>query len=104
MRALYLNQWTEFADMVGSFWNVSLTGAEYRSDTAPYANQPYWLKEKAQMTKALADPELQGIEVLLASYVEGSDCGDAFVLFRKDEKLYEVNASHCSCYGGLSYC
>ena len=25
--------------------------------------------------------------------------GYAFVLFRKDAKLYEVNDYHCSCYG-----
>ena len=40
--------------------------------------------------------------ILLASYGstsdEGSDCC-AFVLFRRDGKLWEVNGSHCSCYG-----
>lgn len=44
----------------------------------------------------LADPP--PVEILLASY----DCwgygGDAFVLFRKDGALFEVNATHCSCY------
>lgn len=42
---------------------------------------------------------LDGLEILHAHY----DCenyeGNAFVLYRKDGKLYEVNASHCSCYG-----
>lgn len=39
------------------------------------------------------------IEILVASYGEQSYEGDAFVLFRQDGKLYEVNGSHCSCYG-----
>lgn len=38
-------------------------------------------------------------EVLLASYRTGSYEGEAFVLFARGGKLYEVNASHCSCYG-----
>ena len=37
--------------------------------------------------------------VLFASYGGGDYEGDAFVLYRKDDGLYEVDASHCSCYG-----
>jgi len=47
----------------------------------------------------VADSEREGIDILFAWY----DCppyeGHAFVLFRKDGKLYEVNGSHCSCFG-----
>ncbi len=39
------------------------------------------------------------IEILFASYGGGSYEGDAFLLYRQDGKLYEVNGSHCSCYG-----
>lgn len=42
---------------------------------------------------------LDGAEVIVAIYDLGSYEGDAFVLFRKDGKLFEVNAGHCSCYG-----
>jgi hypothetical protein len=38
-------------------------------------------------------------EVLLASYTYESYSGSAFVLIKKDGMLYEVNGSHCSCYG-----
>lgn len=38
-------------------------------------------------------------EILLAWYGYGSYCGDSFVLYRQSGKLYEVNGSHCSCYG-----
>jgi len=43
--------------------------------------------------------ELDDIEILFASYTYECYEGDAFVLFRKDGKLFEVNAGHCSCYG-----
>ena len=40
-----------------------------------------------------------GIEILHAFYSYEEYEGTAFVLFRQDEKLYEVHGSHCSCYG-----
>lgn len=42
---------------------------------------------------------LDGCNVLFAAYDTPSYEGYAWVLFRKDRKLYEVNGSHCSCYG-----
>lgn len=42
---------------------------------------------------------LDGAEILLASYSYQNYEGDAFVLFKRDGKLFEVNGSHCSCYG-----
>lgn len=47
----------------------------------------------------LFDPTFLGYEMLLAYYSLDGYEGDAFVLLRKDDKLYEVNASHCSCHG-----
>jgi hypothetical protein len=47
----------------------------------------------------IGDAELEGVEILLASYGTPSYEGYAFVLFRKDGLLFEVNGSHCSCYG-----
>lgn len=39
-------------------------------------------------------------EIIIASYGAYSFEGYAFVLFRgNDGKYYEVNGSHCSCYG-----
>jgi len=43
-------------------------------------------------------PAFKGAEILLASYGTPSYEGYAFVLFRRDGKLWEVNGSHCSCY------
>lgn len=42
---------------------------------------------------------LDGCEVIFASYGGAPYTGDAFVLYRKDGQLYEVNGGHCSCYG-----
>lgn len=38
-------------------------------------------------------------EILFANYGSWSYDGDAFVLFERDGKLYEVTGGHCSCYG-----
>ena len=43
--------------------------------------------------------QLQGCEVLAAIYETPCYEGYAFVLFEKNGELYEVNGSHCSCYG-----
>lgn len=42
---------------------------------------------------------LKSINIIVATYTYENYMGDAFVLFEKDGKLYEVNGSHCSCYG-----
>lgn len=38
-------------------------------------------------------------QILYASYDTPPYEGDAFVIFTKDGKLYEVHGAHCSCYG-----
>ena len=43
--------------------------------------------------------QLKGYKVIVALYEQGDYDGTAFVLLRKGRKYYEVNASHCSCYG-----
>lgn len=43
--------------------------------------------------------ELDGVNVLFASYSYANYSGDAWVLFEKGGNLFEVNGSHCSCYG-----
>lgn len=47
----------------------------------------------------ITDTELEGVNILLASYENEMYSGHAFVLFEKNGKLFEVNGSHCSCYG-----
>jgi hypothetical protein len=47
----------------------------------------------------ITDSELKGVRILLASYTYENYEGDAFVLFVRGRKLYEVNGGHCSCFG-----
>lgn len=42
---------------------------------------------------------LEGEHILFASYDNANYSGDAFVLYSLNNKLFEVNGSHCSCYG-----
>jgi hypothetical protein len=79
MTGIYLNDWKEggavdvFTDFDGKRW------WEYReSDAIPVQDKPQY----------------QGVEILLASYSYENYSGDAFVLFRKEGKLYEVNGGH----------
>lgn len=71
---VYLNNWQTLEDMKKDFW-------------------PGYCEEHK-----LTD-ELNNVNVLLASYGTPSYEGYAFVLFERDGKLYEVNGSHCSCFG-----
>ena len=48
---------------------------------------------------AINSEQLEGVEILYACYNGGGYDGDAQLIFRKDGKFYEVNGSHCSCYG-----
>lgn len=76
MSAIYLNDWSKpgWRDLQG----LDALKADFQID----------------------DATLEGCDILLATYGEcyGYD-GGAFVLLRKDGKFYEVNGSHCSCYG-----
>lgn len=38
-------------------------------------------------------------DILIASYDVDDYSGEAFVLFERDGRLFEVNGSHCSCHG-----
>ena len=41
---------------------------------------------------------LNNAHLLYAKYRSGYE-GDAYILYSKDSKLFEVHGSHCSCYG-----
>lgn len=47
----------------------------------------------------ISPSELDGCEILFAAYGAQSYEGDARVIFKKDDKIYVVAGSHCSCYG-----
>lgn len=47
----------------------------------------------------ITDEDLQGVEILYAVYRIDSYEGESLILFKKDDKLFIVDASHCSCHG-----
>jgi len=94
---IFLHNWTSKIDMIGDFEEVYMTEAEYKAEKPPYANVEYWEEKKTKMTKAIKIYENKNI--LFASYGQDNYSGDAWVLFEEDGKLYEVNGSHCSCFG-----
>lgn len=55
-----------------------------------------WQKDNPFVTAANFPKEG---EIIFAAYGTGSYNGEALVVYRRDKKLYEVNGSHCSCYG-----
>lgn len=101
MNKVFMGEWEDSGmfGMIADFSDVYITEQEYRAEKCPYANEAVWIERKAEMQNALADPAYQGIKVLIADYEQGGYEGDAFVLFERDGKLWEVNAGHCSCYG-----
>ncbi len=58
-------------------------------------------KEDMLQEFEIEESELDGVDIVLASYDRSGYEGNAFVLYwdTKTECYYEVNASHCSCYG-----
>lgn len=57
-------------------------------------------KSKTDIVESFALLELdKNSNILFASYGTDNYSGEAFVLFEKEGKLYEVNAAHCSCFG-----
>lgn len=59
------------------------------------------IKEKIVADFEIAEETLRDTAILIAYMSEGSyGCdSDAFIVFRKDGVLYEVQGSHCSCFG-----
>mgnify|MGYP000217434116 CR=1 FL=1 len=94
---IYLNDFGGKIDVISEFKGMYMSKKEYEAESAPYKNKNMWLSKKAEM-KTLLD-SWEPIHILLASYGTGSYEGDTFVLFERDGKLFEVNGSHCSCYG-----
>ena len=74
-----------------------MSKSEYEAKEAPYPNIDSWKRKKIEMKEALK--KYSDKKILFASYGYANSSGDAWVLFEKDGKLFEVNGSHCSCYG-----
>jgi len=94
---IYLHNWKEKIDVIGNFEDIHMTDEDYKAEKSPYPNVEYWLENKSKMSEAIK--KYEKCNILFASYGTDNYSGDAFVLFERDGKLYEVNGSHCSCFG-----
>lgn len=83
--------------VIADFSGVYITEDEYNAEKAPYVNVKYWHERKEEFDKIAGD--FDGVEILLAYYTYECYSGDAYVLFRKEGKLFDVEGGHCSCYG-----
>jgi hypothetical protein len=94
---IFLHNWKSKIDMIGDFDDIYMTEEDYKAEKAPYANVELWEEKKVSMGKAIKRYENKNI--LFASYGQDNYQGDAWVLFEENGKLFEVNGSHCSCFG-----
>ncbi len=94
---IYLNDWESKVDVISDFNGMYMSDSEYNAEHAPYKNIEMWLEKKQQM-KLLIE-QWNPINILFATYGCQDYEGSSWVLFERDGKLFEVNGSHCSCYG-----
>lgn len=95
-KPVYLNNWKTKSDVISNFDNIQILDGEYHDAACPHGNLKD-LKRKERTTALLQ--KWKPINILFASYGQDNYSGDAFVLYEQEGKLFEVNASHCSCYG-----
>lgn len=96
-KPVFLNNWSHKIDVIGDFEDIYMNYEEYIAGEPPYSNVKYWLEEKEKMDEAIK--RYKNVNILFASYSYANYSGDAWVLFEQNGELYEVNGSHCSCYG-----
>ena len=94
---VYMHEWKTRMDVIRDFENIPLLATDHENALLWIMTHGDLSKSNSQMITALE--KWKNINILFASYECGSYDGDAFVLFEREGKLYEVNASHCSCYG-----
>lgn len=84
----YLNDWSSKLDVMADFIGIRISVNDSEKTQ----------KENNEIMERYKDT-FDNVNILLASYTYANYSGSAFVLFEKDGNLYEVNGSHCSCYG-----
>lgn len=93
---VYLRDFKSKLDVVSEFFDIFIQGYWAESDYEPDQKS---LKEAKEQIREVLTTSLKGVNLLFSYYCYENYEGDAFVLFEKEGKLYEVNGSHCSCYG-----
>jgi hypothetical protein len=91
---VFLHNWENRFSVIADFFDVYMTEKEFLDETK---DNEYYREKRKRMESALT--ETRNVNILFASYGTDNYCGGAFVLFESNGVLYEVNGSHCSCFG-----
>lgn len=92
-KPVYLEDWAELKKdrLIADFYDI----AYY--PFLPNEDNPIVLKQIQMFTEAKVN--FENINILFAYYSYKQYEGEAWVLFEQNGLLFEVNGSHCSCYG-----
>lgn len=90
---VFLEEFTSAIDVVAQFHQIYMDSEEYYNPTNEYDER------RVEKINSLLETEFKDISILFAVYSTPSYEGYAWVLFEQHGKLFEVNGSHCSCYG-----
>jgi hypothetical protein len=77
VKSLCLGDWKDLESLIKDFWDA----------------------ERYDFNSHRYNGEMDGVEWIFAYYSYENYEGQSFVLFKKNNQIQEVNASHCSCYG-----
>jgi hypothetical protein len=94
---VYLHEWECKIDVIADFEGIEINNDSYERCLLSFIDNEPLKAENKKMANALM--KWRHIKILFASYSVGGYEGNAFVLFERYGKLFEVNAYHCSCYG-----
>lgn len=99
---VFLHNWKCAFDVIMDFEGIELSTEDIKhiedyTEMIPSA-RPSWLNKRLEDAKT-ALLKHKNDNILFAAYDIEYYSGEAFVLFERDGVLYEVNGSHCSCYG-----
>lgn len=78
--------------------SIPLRSTKFKNEENMYLGN-FDNKESLMANFEITENDLDGCRILFAAYENESYEGYAMVIFSKNGKLYEVNGSHCSCYG-----
>lgn len=92
---VFLNNWEDSKrfGVIEDFEDFYLEEDQFNSE-----NPNDYIKENIEKMKVAIENH-KNEKIIFASYGYENYSGDAFVLIIVDGKLFEVNGSHCSCYG-----
>jgi hypothetical protein len=96
---VYLHRWGSKIDLISDFEDLYMSEKDYNANESTWPNKDMWYELKDKMKAAIESETWQSSNILFASYGTDNYSGDAFVLYENGGRLYEVNGSHCSCYG-----